>query len=336
MSEPLVTVMREQKIAGWPDEEGRTARDVDRAYVLPLSKALTRQYTTDAHFAQYCTPNGRRLRMAAAETTISVQMPIIVLDVDCKETHGTSEPTPTSWRADTRQKMLALRSAHPSLFFYETKGGLRVIYRQPVPFLIECAADALEWKRDYAITCAYLKRVFDIEADVACADWTRLFRLPHATRKPGSPPESWPTAGDPARIEALWFEPEDEDRELAKTLLPRAFEEPRQEQSFTPYTGGDGYGVLYHLLRNRGHIVRPFGRGGYVIRCPNHEQHSSGRIGDRSTVLYLPQHGQTLGKLHCLHGHCQHQSPSDWLRMFADHEITAAREAAGLPVRRTA
>jgi hypothetical protein len=335
MTDFPVTLVQEQKVMAWPDEPGREPRPMDKTYVVPMSVALTRQYKTDAHFAAYVSPNGRRLRSIAADQ-ISIALHYIVLDVDCPEVHGKGVGAPDCWRAETRGKMLAVRAAHPGFYFFETRGGLRVIYRQPVPFLIECAADALEWKRDYAITCAYLKRAFDIEADVACADWTRLFRLPHATRKPGSPPENWPTAGDPARIEALWFEPEDEDRELAKQLLPRAFEEPRQAPSFTPYTGGDGYGVLYHLLRNRGHIVRPFGNGAYVIRCPNHEQHSSGRIGDRSTVLYLPHPGQTLGRVHCLHGHCQHQSPSDWLRMFADHEIEAAREAAGLPVRRTA
>lgn len=335
MSEPMVTVVREQKVMAWPDDDGRRPREMDRAYVLPVAKAMTRTYATDAHFAAYVTPNARRLRSGAADL-LSVTLHFLVLDVDCEEVHGKGVPAPDSWRAETREKVLALRAAHPGMFFFETRGGLRLVYRQPIPFVIESQLDATEWKRDYAITCAYLKRVFDIEADTACADWTRLFRLPHATRKEGAPPESWPTAGDPHNIQALWFVPEDDDREIAKELLPRAFEERTQEPAFKPYTGGDGYGLFFHMLRARGHIVRPFGRSGYVIRCPNHAQHSTGRIGDRSTVLYLPKHGETLGLIWCLHGHCQHQKPRDWIQMFSEHEISAARAAAGLPNRRSA
>lgn len=330
MTDPLVTVLREQKVKGWPDDDGKEPRADDKAYVLPLSRALSRTYKTDAHLAQYVTPNGRRMKTAAAsQEDIAVQMHVIVFDVDCEASHGKGVATPISWRAEVRERVLALVSAHPGAVYYDTKGGARIIYRLPIPHVITCPEDALQWKQDYAITAAYLRRVFGVEADMACADWTRLFRLPFATRQPGGEPEKWDTSENFDSVASLWFEPTDEDHALARELLPRAFEE-RAERPFTPYTGGDGYGVFFHALRARGHIVRPHGRNGYVIRCPNHEQHSSGRIGDRSTLLYTPSNSsESLGWINCLHGHCQHQKPRDWLRMFADHEISAAQAASG-------
>jgi len=334
MNEPMVTVIQEQKIMAWPDEPGAKPRAKDRAYVLPLSKAIARAYSTDAHFAQYISPNGRRLRSEAVSHGVSARIDVLVLDVDCKEVHGTSEPVPAEWRVDLRMKMLALRAAHAGLLYYETKGGARIVYRQPVPVVIASKEDASQWKQDYATTVAYLRRTFGIEADPACADWTRLFRLPHATRKPGGAPEDWPVAGDPCNVEALWFTPSDEDVEEAKTILPRAFEE-KIVKSFTP-CNSDGFGVLYYALRNRGHLIRAFKQNTFLIRCPNESSHSSGRTGDSSTVLYLPGPGDTLGYIHCLHAHCQALAAKDWLRMFTDSEINAAREAAGLTGRKTA
>jgi hypothetical protein len=327
--DPLVTIMRQAKVVGWPDDPGKSPRREDSAYVVPLSQALQRAYRSDAHFTQYATPIGRRLRTTALDRDVTVQLPVLVLDFDCAETHATSKPATDAWRTDNRTKMLALRSAHPGMFFYETRGGSRVVYRQPVPSVVSTAQDALEWRRDYAITIAYLARVFDLHADPACADWTRLFRLPHATRGNAKQPEDWPTAGDPANIAALWFEPTEEDRAAAVKLLPKAFEELKVVRSFEPCTA-DGYGLLYHALRGRGDLIRPFKRNGFFIRCPNEQQHTSGKTGDTSTVLFLPPAGEVIGAVWCLHAHCQALQLRDWLRCFAQHELDAAREAAGI------
>lgn len=330
--DPLVTVVREQKVVAWPDD-GRPVRAMDKAYVMPLSRALTRLFSTDAHLAQYITPNGRRLRTAAAEADITVRMDVLVLDMDCKQVHGTKDEPPPEWRADNRNKILALRAAHQGLVFYETRGGARVVYRQPVPYFVDSLEAAADWKRDYAITCAYLKRVFDIEADPACADWTRLFRLPRATRDGKDAPEPWPLAGDPNNVHALWFEPHDEDRAAAMELLPRAFEPKQVRKAVTPTGYCDGYGVFFHALSARGDVFRQHRTGAHVIRCPNESAHTGGKTGDTSTILYLPGPGDVLGFVWCLHAHCQHLGAKDWMRCFSDNEIDAAREAAGLPTR---
>lgn len=333
--DPIVTVVREQKVKAWPDDDGKPARGADKAYAMPLSQALQRSYTTDAHFAQYATPNSRRLKSAAAEQELDVRIDVLVLDVDCKEVHGKGKPVPDEWRADVRTKALALRAAHHGMFFYETRGGARIIYRQPVPYFISSLADAADWKRDYAITCAYLQRVFGIEADPACADWTRLFRLPRATREKSPSPEDWAMAGNPSNVGALWFEPSEEDRTAAMELLPRAFEQPKQMRKVEPYSGRcDGYGVFFHALSARGGVFRQHRAGAYVVQCPNESSHTSGKTGDGSTILFLPGPGEVLGWPHCLHAHCQSLSIKDWLSCFSEHEIASARAAAGLPDRR--
>jgi hypothetical protein len=329
MSDPLVTVMQHAKIMGWPLEDASSRyRAEDKAYVLTLSNALSRTYRTDAHFTQYSSPNGRRLKIAATGQ-VTVYIHVIVFDVDCPEVHGQPEPAPVSWRCEAREKVLALRAAHPGLYFYETRGGMRLIYRQPIPFEVACHEDVMQWKQDYAVTAAYFKRCFDLDVDLACSDWTRLFRLPRATRKPGGAPESYPTAGDENNIGSIWFVPEEEDHALAKQLLPNAYQTKRIVD-YSP-TMADGYGVFYHLLRARGLIIREFGRAAFVIRCPNEAQHSCGVTGDRSTVLYLPHSGHTLGRIWCLHGHCSGLRAQDWMRFFDQHEIDQAKDAAGVP-----
>lgn len=319
-----VTVVQEQRIIGWPDEPGAEPRPQDRAYVLPLGKALARSYTTDAHFAQYVTPNGRRLKIAAA-ALLRVQLGVIVLDLDCAAAHASGEPAPESWRIDVRRQATALLRAHGRGYYYETRGGARIVYLQPAPYEIGSPADALQWRQDYAITCAWMRRNFGLEVDVACSDWTRLFRLPRATRKGSTAPEDYLTLGRSDNIGPLVFAPEPTDLDLARELLPRAFDERRS--TFAPELA-DGNGVLFHALRARGAILRPLSGKAYVIRCPNEAQHSAGgKAKDRGTVLYLPSTGQAIGLVHCLHAHCANTKPVDWLKHFSRDELSAADAA---------
>lgn len=330
-----VTILRSQKVLGWPFQ--REPRPADKAYVLDFGAACTRQYATDAHFAQYVAePIGCRLRGDAVAHGARARIELITFDVDCQDAHGTAEPAPQAWRLDIRRKMLALRSQHPGLYYYETRGGARFVYRQPAPVIVESREDAAQWKQDYAITAAYLQRRFGIEVDLACADWTRLFRLPHATRSAGGQPERWGRSGNPSQVSALRFQPDSQDLAEARRALPRAFDSGAKVLDFVPCQG-DGYGLLFHALHARGAIVRPHVAGrSYVIRCPREHHHTSGRTGDTSTVLYLPAAGEHVGAIHCLHAHCAGLRVKEWLREFARHEIEAARASAGLTERRRA
>src|SRR5690606_33165737 len=114
----------------------------------------------------------------------------------------------------------------------------------------------------YTIACVYLRRRFGIVADGSCCDWTRLFRLPHATREPEGRPENWPEYLDPYSIGPLEIHATHEDVETARAST-RTFDKSRE----LVFTGG-GDGLLYHLLRARGDVGGEAPRGGWICRCP--------------------------------------------------------------------
>ncbi len=320
---PRVTLIRDrEKVCGWP-----TWPEGERTPVAELSTALTRMFTSDAHFTQYASPIRRRLNKSALEQGMAVTMTCLVFDVDDAEKHGTGEPASDAWRADMRARMAQLHDAHPSPFYYETKGGSRIVYALPQSVTLHSREDDRRWSQQYAVALAYFARRFGIEADPACADWTRLFRLPHATRESGGKPESWLVVGDPKNIGALRIAAAPEDMERARQNS-KAFREARA-MDFTP-CAGDGQGLLLHLLRAQGALIRPHGQNAYVVRCPNERSHTSGRTGDGSTLLYMAAQGEEIGAIHCMHAHCAGLRVRDWLRFFSATELDLARQAAGL------
>ena len=132
--------------------------------------------------------------------------------------------------------------------------------------------------------------------------------------------------GDPGDIGALTFVPDAADVEAAKKKS-KAFSGATR-LDFTA-SQGDGRGVLYHALRARGALVKPHGKGAFVIRCPRESHHSCGKTGDGSTLLYPPANGEHVGAIHCLHGHCSNLTTRDWMREFSKSELESADEAAG-------
>jgi hypothetical protein len=326
-----VTVVRGPRVYGWPDKTEGTATERDRAYVLPLGRALSRTYSTDAHFTQYATPNGRRLCKDALERGVEVPMTCITFDIDDPEMHGKKAPAREEWRAELRARMAKLHEAHPGAYYYETKGGARILYTLPSPTVLRTHDDGRRWSQAYAIAIAHLERVFGIEADRACGDWTRLFRLPHATREPGGKPEDRLIVGDPNNIGALRITATAEDLEVARATS-KAFEQPRSID-FTPYVGG-GEGLLFHVLKADRAVIGRHGSAAYLIRCPNEGQHTSGRTGDGSTLLYPAAHGEEIGAIHCMHSHCQSLRLGDWLGFFSEEQRDEARAKAGIKRRR--
>lgn len=315
---PIVAVMRNRYVKSGPDGE--------RVYSGPLWRALLREYSSDAHFSCYPPLTDRRL-VQGDIGKCPITLGALVLDIDCPEVHGSKDPAPARWRDDLDNRIAQLFDEHGPGFAYGTRGGARIVYELAEPFSVTSLADADEWKRRHAVTLAYLSRRFNIDADDACNDWSRLYRLPFATREPGVGPESWPTRGDAHHIGAFTFEPSSEDIETARASS-KAFNTRRTDLTFDA-CGGDGRGLLYHVLRARGDLIRPHG-GGYVIRCPRESEHSTGRSGDGSTLLYMPARGAEIGAIHCLHAHCSRLSVRDWLRVFSDHELAEARRAAGI------
>jgi hypothetical protein len=320
-----ITVIRDRRVPGWPKYEHG-----ERAYVLPLGAALMREYSTDAHFTQYVTPIRRRLNGDALEQLEGVELGVIVFDIDCPAVHGTSEPAPQEWRDDLRSKLEALAQVHADPFVYFTRGGARVVFAQSTPTVLRARDDAQKWRREYAITLAYFERRFGLVFDAACADWTRLFRLPRVVRE-GGRREQWPILGDETRIGALLIDATAEDIALARSRS-KAFDKARV-RDLAPSSTSDGYGLLFHALNARGDIGREHGSGAFLVRCPNEAQHSCGVTGDGSTVLYLPASSEEIGAIHCLHGHCANNRVRDWLRLFSDAELEQARRRAGITSR---
>jgi hypothetical protein len=322
----VITVLRDRYARSWPQlDPQKPLRHTDRAYALDLGKALERVYKTDAHFVAYGSPNGHRLNVESIDRGVVVELTCIVFDIDCAATHGTKEPAPESWRRELRERVQALAAEHLSPYYYETRGGARIVYRQAEPTTLRTQADAREWSRVYAVALAYLSRCFGLECDAACHDWQRLFRLPRATRDRDAKPENWPSFGDPHAIGHLLISPTAADVRTAERSS-RAF----RATEFTPSTG-TGEGLLYYLLRARGDVSeRRCSRAGWVVRCPNRAKHSNNTDGTDSTVLYPPLAGKQLGAIECKHAHCQRITVPNWLRFFSDRELAAARIAAGI------
>jgi len=327
MSTPI-TVIADRYVRSWPSRQAdKPLRSCDRAHCMELDEAIERDFQTDAHFVAYATPNGRRLNSEAINQGITIELTTSAFDIDCPLVHGTSEPAPEAWRREQREKVLKLAKVHPDPYMYETRGGLRIVYRLAEPTILQSQQDAKQWSQGYAVGVAHLERCFGLLADPACNDWQRLYRLPRATRSPGAGPENWPTWGDPHQIGVLVIEASPADVATAKRAAARSFHQPR-EVTFTTDYHGDG--LLFWLLKNRGDVTGDAPRGGWRCLCPNRDQHSTNSDGSDATVVYAPRLGAELGILNCLHAHCAERTNRDWLKFFSQSEIDRARRAAGI------
>jgi hypothetical protein len=192
-------------------------------------------------------------------------------------------------------------------------------------------ADAQAWREAYLGWVAALRMRYSIYADPACADWTRLYRVPHATREPGGRPEQRDTLGNPDDIGMWTCKPTLDERMLAKTLAKRTTTPPRPRQrAYASVNAGDG--VFFDAFKAKGWMGEEIEAGKWAVWCPWDDQHSKGTAFDTSTVLYAPGLGEALGWLHCSHAHCQNRDIRDILACFSREELDQANLAAGLPL----
>lgn len=192
---PYVPVLTDKHSKGWPEHEiGRPA------VYMSLAEALERRWISDAHFAAYSAPALPR-RLARPEAILAmadrggIAMVLAVFDLDAPD-HQASE----EWLVRQEEGIEAARRAHPGLFTYRTRGGYRLVWRLGAPLVLQTADCAGQWRLRYQRWCCYLARAFGLVADPCCADWTRLYRLPHATREEGGAPEERPSWGDPREV----------------------------------------------------------------------------------------------------------------------------------------
>jgi KaiC/GvpD/RAD55 family RecA-like ATPase len=197
----LLPVFEHARLTAYPSD------DAPECTYASLHDVLTEPADSDAHFACYSAPElPYRLKREVLKER-PVTMVLFCFDVDDPVAHAQHIPAREEWRALEQPKIDALIDAH-KVFAYETRGGYRIVGRLPEPFTIANAEDEATWTAWYKTNVKALKRVFGIEADTACADWQRLFRLPKATRD--GAPQQFPTYGDPNAT--LWdLEPTEED-----------------------------------------------------------------------------------------------------------------------------
>jgi len=191
----------------FPAGEGK---EPGQCFYGTVSEMLRFRANKDAHFAAYSYPElSHRLKREAIGQA-KPRMVLAVFDVDAPEHNAMPE-----WRAEQGSKITSLLSVHSGGFVYTTRGGYRLVYG--TDYLIEDAADERTWTALYGEWCRCLEDRFGIVADTACADWTRLYRIPYATRD-GVPQEP-DVYGDPEHI-GTWS-PEISSEASARILAAR-------------------------------------------------------------------------------------------------------------------
>jgi len=185
----LLPVLPSRYALGWPEKP----KDDPISYqAAPV--ALRQRYASDAHTAAYSAPSVlRRLDLGAAKQLHGgVAMVALFVDVD-----GADHKADPAWRQSEAAKITRALAELPGGFYYQTRGGYRLVWRLATPFPIASDEDYARWRLFYWRALLALSRCFGIEGDPLCADWTRLYRLPHGTRNKGGKPEDLPTKGDP-------------------------------------------------------------------------------------------------------------------------------------------
>ena len=217
-----VLVLQDKYGVAWPAEAGKTAATAER---LPFAEALTRIYSTDAHASAYdCASHLHRLKKEAVGEAHPT-MTTLFVDADAHAAHGSGKAAAPAWWEAEKVKIGKLRAKHPGVVAYRTRGGYRLVARLATPHVVDSPAAAEAWRRWYARAIIYIHRTFDITGDPSCADFTRLFRLPHTNRGERAA-ENWPVVGDLAAVGAFDWSPADgdlgEDIVAAEMLSKRA------------------------------------------------------------------------------------------------------------------
>lgn len=296
---PVVPVLPVAAVRGWPDhDEGA------RAQYLSLPEALRRTWRGDAHFAGYSVPAvARRLTKRAldpARLPDGVAMVAWIVDVDDPATHahnaaikrarrqrerllaaGASVPgelealasrstiaATDAWREDFAGRVAQLLEAAPEVGAYQTRGGGRVVAWLRTPRVLRTSGDAGEWARWHACAMGWLARRFGIVADPLSREWSRLFRLPRATRDGAPAPESWPVHALPS---SGWsFTPSPADVDALRALADAA--EPHRAENAGRNTWRE---ALHDVEPAPLHRVRPLtsrpGPGHELVAGPAHE-----------------------------------------------------------------
>lgn len=168
----MITVFRSKFVSGAATlGEDAHGRPLERGAVADLSAVLVERYDSDAHGVMYYLPPGhplhgaRLLSRLPPEVLSAVRFDYLFFDVDC------ADPLMLPmWRIEVESTL----SAH-NLAWYATRNGYRILFRHAAPVGIGEHIEAIRRGIDWLAGLG-------IEADRACVDWTRLYRMPHVIR----------------------------------------------------------------------------------------------------------------------------------------------------------
>lgn len=289
----MITIFRCREVSSNMIGAGRTAELTSLAY----------PYSTDVHFAQYTAD--RRLKNADVGK-IEVTIDTIAIDLD-----GPNHTATPEWRRVTRVRAAQAFDRFGRGYYYETRGGARLIWRID-PFKIADAQDMADWRETYRKFCDQLEDIAGLEPDRACSSWAQLFRAPRVTRdKRGAVERPEHTIGDLSDVALL--------------ELPRMrAEEPSKSQPHILPVGldlDDGPSLLAELCENAGLIKCQLTEDSWSIECPNGGEHS---VESDGTRLFDAGFGG-LGRIHCFHRSCSGRYPTAaaWLWAFTAEELSA-------------
>lgn len=170
-----LTVFAKRETPSWPAHKSGC-----QGRVKPADFAFATRFASDAHAAQYTHPTERRLSVDAparleADGAELPSIALVMFDIDA---HGSTERQLQDWR---RQFATQAATLPGDPYGYFTRSGARLVWALRETWKIS-PARALGWRRAYLRACLKIWAHAGIVADAACADWTRLFRLPLVTR----------------------------------------------------------------------------------------------------------------------------------------------------------
>jgi hypothetical protein len=319
---PLLPLIPSARTYSFPKE----AEKAPTVRYSSLDAILTKAWTTDVHTTAYSVErHPYRLSRDAVTCDGGVMMVLFVADVD-----GAGHLASDDWWVSELAKLDILRQDFPGAFIYRTRGGYRIVYLLATPIILRSLGDAEAWKVTYLAWVAALKERFGIEADPACQDWQRLYRVPHATRS-GGRPEARETLGSPYQIGPWACEPTDYEQKTAKTLAKRPLKQAtRKHQHQVATSISDRKGVLYYAFKARNWLGDAIDTEKWAVKCPWDDRHTKGTAFNTSTVLFVPGAGDAFGWLHCSHAHCQQRDIRDVMRLFSEAELKRAKTDAGV------
>jgi hypothetical protein len=293
---------------------------------MSLVDALTKRHGTDAHVQPAYAPklvegagDGTSYRLSGdTPAHMGVRLDALLLDWDTPDHAPWGE---ADFGAVARE--LADCPVLSGAVIYKTRGGLRAVLPLAKPYEVRDPRGK-DWTALYESVLSRVKKPLGKAWDPACADFTRLYRLPWVMR-----PKSQHSKVSEAQEGSVYVPP------VIKPYALSTGDSERVIAALQPNTkttkGVSGLVAFYGVL---GQLGDEIGGGRYKVPCVFAEQHSNHDPSDpidSSCALVPVEGGHTL---HCLHASCREaRANGGWKRALqAAHPEEWAQYCGGASV----